>query len=131
MTNVVERILIDAAPDRAAVPEHFACLPVAALLLAENGSVVAANAAAHRLLDSAPGALAGRSAAMLFPGLWSGSTRNSIEFQESDPPRRVIARRADGCALSPSRRDCGTGRSGSPSQRSPAVHGSSTGASTL
>jgi len=96
MTNVVEKILIDAAPDRAAVPEHFECLPVAALLLAENGSVIAANGAAHRLLDSEPGALAGRSAAMLFPGLWSGSTRNSIEFQESDPPRRVIARRADG-----------------------------------
>ncbi len=95
MTNAVEKILADSAPERSAVPAHFEQLPVAALLLAQNGSVVAANVAAHRLLGAAPGALAGQSAARLFPELWSGSARSSVEFQDSDPPRRVIARRAD------------------------------------
>jgi light-regulated signal transduction histidine kinase (bacteriophytochrome) len=33
---------------------------------------------------------------LLFPELWIGSARSSVEFQESDPPRRVLARRADG-----------------------------------
>jgi signal transduction histidine kinase len=95
MTNPAEKLLLEAAPDRAALPAHFECLPVAALLLAPNGAVVAANTAAHRLLGAGPGKLAGLSAARLFPEVWSGSARSSVEFQDSDPPRRVIARRAD------------------------------------
>lgn len=96
MTNMVEKILTEPAPARDAALTHFECLPVAALLLAGNGAIVAANAAAHALLAAAPGALAGRSAALLFPELWSGSARCSADFQESDPPRRVLARRTDG-----------------------------------
>jgi len=95
MTNAVEKILETPPPARDAALSHFECLPVGALLLAANGAVVAANAAAHALLGAAPGSLAGQSAALLFPGLWSGAGRCSAELQDSDPPRRVIARRAD------------------------------------
>jgi signal transduction histidine kinase len=96
MTNPVEKLLIESASARRAEPAHFESLPLAALLLAPNGAVVAANAAAHRLLGAAPGTLAGRSAALLFPELWSGPGRCSVEFQESDPPRRVLARHGTG-----------------------------------
>lgn len=96
MTNVVEKILAGPVPARDPALAHFECLPVGALLLAANGGVVAANAAAHSLLGAAPGTLAGRSAALLFPELWSGSARCSADFQASDPPRRVTAHRADG-----------------------------------
>jgi PAS domain S-box-containing protein len=96
MTNAVEKLLKEPAPVRDAALVHFECLPIGALLLAANGAVVAANAAARALFGAMPGALAGQSAAMLFPGLWSGSARHSAEFHDSDPPRRVIARRADG-----------------------------------
>lgn len=95
MTNVVEKLLGEPPPARDSALAHFECLPVGALLLAANGAVVAANPVAHALLGAAPGTLAGRSAALLFPGLWTGSARCSTEFQESDPPRRVTARRAD------------------------------------
>jgi len=96
MTNAVEKILGESAPTRNASPAHFECLPVAALLLAANGSIVAANAAAHALLGAAPDTLPGTSAALLFPELWSGSARCSEDFRDSDPPRRVTARRTDG-----------------------------------
>ncbi|HTU68462.1 MAG TPA: ATP-binding protein [Steroidobacteraceae bacterium] len=86
MSNLAEKIS----------PSHFEALPVGALLLASNGAVIDANAAAHVLLGAAPGALAGRSAALLFPELWSGSARHSEEFRDTDPPRRVQARRLDG-----------------------------------
>jgi len=95
MTNLVEKILCEPASARDPVLVHFESMPVGTLLLAANGAVVAANAAAHALLGAAPGTLTGRSAALLFPTLWSGSGR-SAEFQDSDPPRRVTARRADG-----------------------------------
>jgi len=95
MTNLVEKILCEPVSARDPVLVHFESLPVGALLLAANGAVVAANAAAHALLCAAPGTLTGRSAALLFPALWSGSER-SAEFQDSDPPRRVTARRVDG-----------------------------------
>jgi len=95
MTNAVEKIPGELLSARDAALAHFECLPVGALLLATNGAVVTANAAAHALLGAAPGTLAGRSAALLFPGLWSGSARCSAEIRESDPPRCVVARRAD------------------------------------
>jgi signal transduction histidine kinase len=96
MTNVVERILDEPAVDGAASPVLFESLPVAALLLAANGAVIAGNGVAHRLLGVSPGGLAGRSAALFFPELWSGSSRTTAEFRDTDPPRRVLARRADG-----------------------------------
>jgi signal transduction histidine kinase len=96
MKNMVEKIPDESAEDPGAALAYFECLPVAALLLAGNGSIVAANAAAHAVLGAPRGALAGRSAAMLFPELWSGSGRHSVEFRDADPPRRVIARRTDG-----------------------------------
>lgn len=96
MTHMAEKLLTGTAPEGVAMPAHFDRLPVAALVLATNGGIVAANAAAHRLLGAAAGTLVERSAALLFPALWSGSTRYSAEFHDSDPPRRVLARRADG-----------------------------------
>jgi signal transduction histidine kinase len=95
MTNLVEKLLSEPAPAREAALPYFESLPVPALLLATNGSIVAANCAAHVLLGAAPGTLAGHSAAFFFPELWSGSARNSAEFNDSDPPRRVTARRQD------------------------------------
>jgi signal transduction histidine kinase len=95
MTQSAEKISGEPTSIHDAALAHFECLPVAALLLAANGAVVAANAAAHRLLGAAPGTLAGRSVALWFPGLWSGSARSSADFQESDPPLRVTARRED------------------------------------
>jgi signal transduction histidine kinase len=96
MKNLVEKLLSEPAAAHDPALAHFESLPVGALLLATNGAVVAANAAAHALLGAAPGTLAGQSSALLFPSLWSGSGRSSANFQDSDPPRRVIARRADG-----------------------------------
>src|ERR1700741_2530727 len=99
MTNIVEKILSEPVAAHDATPAYFECLPVPALLLAANGAIVAANAAAHALLGAAPGALAGRSAALHFPELWSGSARSSAELTASDPPRQVAARGADGRAV--------------------------------
>jgi signal transduction histidine kinase len=96
MTNTAEKILTGPRPVPDAVVALFESLPVPALLAAANGAIVAANAAAHSLLCAAPGALVGGSIALVFPGLWSGTARNSAEFRDSDPPRRVMARRADG-----------------------------------
>jgi signal transduction histidine kinase len=96
MTNLVEKILSEPEEARDAALSYFESLPVPALLLAANGAIVAANGAAHGLLGAAAGTLANRSAALHFPELWSGSARNSAELADSDPPRRVNARRADG-----------------------------------
>jgi PAS domain S-box-containing protein len=96
MTNVVEKVLDEPSPVHDPALALFECLPVSALLLAGNGAIVAANAAAHVLLGAAPGMLAGRSAALLFPELWSGSARCSAEFRDGDPPRRLTAHRTDG-----------------------------------
>jgi signal transduction histidine kinase len=93
--NHAEKILSEPAAARDAALSYFESLPVPALLLASNGAIVAANAASHALLGAAPGELAGRSAALHFPELWSGSARSSAELADSDPPRRVTARRAD------------------------------------
>ena len=97
--NHAEKILSEPVTARDAALSYFECLPVPALLLASNGDIVAANAASHALLGAAPGELAGRSAALHFPELWSGSARSSAELADSDPPRRVTARRADGSSF--------------------------------
>ena len=86
MTQLVERLLSEpvTAPDPAL--SYFERLPVAALLVAADGAIVAANAAAHSLFGAVAGALTGRSAALHFPEPSS----------EMDPPPRVEARRMDG-----------------------------------
>jgi signal transduction histidine kinase len=94
MTNLVEKILIG-APEvfgRDALFEHS---PIATLLLGANGTVLKANAAAHRLLRCAPGRLQGASAALLFPELWHGAARVSEDVGDGDSPRRVMTRRFD------------------------------------
>ena len=93
--NHAEKILSEPVTALDPALSYFESLPVPALLLAANGAIVAANAAAHVLLGAAPGGLAGRSAALHFPELWSGSSRNTTELAASDPPRRVTARRID------------------------------------
>jgi signal transduction histidine kinase len=86
MTHLVERILSEpvTAPDPALA--YFERLPVAALLLAADGVIVAANAAAHALFGAAPGELAGRSGALHIP----------TPAHAGDPPRRASAQRMDG-----------------------------------
>lgn len=93
MTNLVEKMVRGADDwDSGALFERS---PVATLLLAANGTVMLANASAHRLLRSQPGRLQGASAALLFPELWRSGTRESEEVGDATP-RRVTARRADG-----------------------------------
>lgn len=86
MTHLVERILSEpgAAPDPALA--YFERLPVAALLLAADGHIVAANAAAHALFGATPGDLTGRAGA-----LYCFETP-----AEPESPRRVNAQRVDG-----------------------------------
>jgi light-regulated signal transduction histidine kinase (bacteriophytochrome) len=86
MTHLVERILSEPVTSPDPALSYFERLPVAALLVAADGAIVAANAAAHSLFGALPSALAGRSAALHFPES-SG---------EADPPPRVDARRMDG-----------------------------------
>jgi PAS domain S-box-containing protein len=95
MTRLVEKILTDTPPESGAAL-LFDRSPVATLLLGANGSVVMANAAAHRLLRCASDRLVGASAALMFPELWRGAGRSSVEVNDDDPPRRMIARRPDG-----------------------------------
>ena len=95
MKNLVEKILTE--PVAVGEPlSYFESLPAPVLLLGANGAIVRANAAAHAMLGAEQGWLTGRSAALVFPGLWSGAARSTEEFHDSDPPRRVMARRADG-----------------------------------
>jgi PAS domain S-box-containing protein len=95
MTRLVEKILTEAPPE-SGVSVLFERSPVATLLLATNGAVVMANPAAHRLLRCAPDRLVGASAALFFPELWRGASRSSVEVNDEDPPRRMMARRPDG-----------------------------------
>jgi len=98
MTNFVEKILTG-APELSGPDALFERSPIATLLLAVNGAVVKANAAAHRLLRGSPGRLHGASAALLFPELWRGGARVSDEVGDEDPPRRVVARCFDGTTV--------------------------------
>jgi signal transduction histidine kinase len=93
--TLVEKILSEPVTALDPALSYFESLPVPALLLAADGAIVAGNAAAHALFGAAPGGLAGRSAALHFPELWSGSARSTTELADSDPPRRVTARRID------------------------------------
>jgi PAS domain S-box-containing protein len=93
MSNLVEKIL-EAAPAGGGM--LFESSPVATLVFAANGAVVLANRAAHRLLHCSPGLLIGASAGMLFPELWRGAARASVDVTDDDAPRRVTARRPDG-----------------------------------
>jgi light-regulated signal transduction histidine kinase (bacteriophytochrome) len=86
MTNLVERILSEPVTALDPALSYFECLPVAALLFAADGAIVAANAAAHSLFGAAPGALSGRAAELHFPEA----------PRETDAPHRVEARRMDG-----------------------------------
>jgi PAS domain S-box-containing protein len=95
MSNLVEKIL-DAAPAGVGGGLLFERSPVATLVFAANGAVVLANPAAHRLLHCAAGMLIGASAGMMFPELWRGAARASVDVTDDDPPRRVTARRLDG-----------------------------------
>ncbi len=99
MSNLVEKILMQSVPAGAASETLFELGPVASFVFAANGTIVAANAAAHRVLHCAPGALVGQSAALIFPELWRGSARASVDVTDSDPPRRIAARRPDGSAV--------------------------------
>ncbi len=96
MSNLVEKILMQAASASPGNETLFELAPVASFVFAANGQVVAANAAAHRLLHCAPGAIVGQSAALFFPELWRGSARASVEVTDPDLPLRIAARRPDG-----------------------------------
>jgi signal transduction histidine kinase len=102
MTPSVEHILTESPAD-AGRDALFEDSPVATLLFAGNGAVVRGNAAAHRLLRCAPGKLAGSSAALYFPDLWRGAAR-TVEVNDDDPPRRLVARCHDGATFTASLR---------------------------
>lgn len=90
MTHLVEKILNEPVTALDPALSYFESLPVAALLMAANGIVIAANAAAHALFGAAPGALVGRPAG----GLWG-----MAEPVSADSCRRVTARRVDGSSF--------------------------------
>jgi PAS domain S-box-containing protein len=94
MTNLDEKILTDPVPASSGEGTLFEASPVATLLFGANGATLQANAAAHRLFQCMAAELVGGSAALLFPKLWEGSARMSVEL--GDAPRRVVARRRDG-----------------------------------
>jgi PAS domain S-box-containing protein len=97
MTPSVEQILTEAPADEQE-RALFESTPVATLLVAGNGAIVRANPAAHRLLRCGPGRLPGSSAALFFPDLWRGAAR-AVEVNDTDPPRRLIARCHDGTTI--------------------------------
>jgi len=99
MNQLVEKLLTEPAQARTGPFALFDCTPVPTLLLAANGAIVRANAAAHALLRCAPGALAQKSAAQFFPALWHGAERKSEDVNEADAPRRLTVRCADGAAF--------------------------------
>jgi signal transduction histidine kinase len=99
MNQFVEKLLIEPAPARTGVHALFEFTPVATLLLAPNGAIVRANAAAHAQLACAPNALPGKSAAQFLPELWHGTARSSEDVNEADAPRRLTVRREDGTSF--------------------------------
>ena len=99
MNQLVEKLLTDPAPAPTGVYALFECTPVPTLLLAPNGAIVRANAAAHAQLSCAPGALPGKSAALFFPELWHGAGRSSEDVNAGDAPRRLTVRREDGTSF--------------------------------